>query len=1249
MRRSIKTGRLARALTAVVLAASLALSPLSSAATAALAAPGPGGSAQAQDADAAGATAAQGATTPGEGAAADGTSTADGRAQAPEDSEQGMTVTDAATIDDGATTATDEGTENAASSEGLLALPAQASRAGWGPDVGTCFNVRTDQHYDSIYEALNDTAVQSGDTIAMIATADTETETIDIPAYMNITITTADGVDSCVVSFATTMRNGSPLFRVHSGATLVIDGTKNGQEGSEHNGIVLDGSASTGVMGIQVGAINDTDGTLSLTDVTVQNFDAGTLLNMTDRRAAGISAYRSDAILAGTTLVTACKSSFVGDAVYHKTAGGIAVVGDGRNKNTAKLEMGRDATVSGCAGETGGVTVNGGGYAHIQGTVTGNRTLSTGVAYHCAGGIYIGGEIGNGHPGYNDDPAMTGWGGKALLEGAVVTSNESFPSNVNTLQPSAGGIFVDAGRLTIHGATIVGNSTSSYGRNSGGGVAMDQERATNGTNWGDTTMIAGLTISGKIVAKDNTVGSGANTFTSNINLSSDLVYGTQVLRVDGDLTPDSYVGITATMGNRVGSAYTFPAWPTRNEDWQATFSNNWVPLRSYPGVEFGAAVSADPEKNDDVYQTGNASARYTEPGNPDFPYSIQSTRPYDRVSYNGNYSGDARRIANLNTLVNDYDSSLRAVAAPADFVPYLHDYNSTGYMPNRSLWSTAFSPGYTMTSPYGSAAIIWGLNNNGTLKVTKQLAVEDGAPYGVDREFTFTAKTSTTDGSDVVSYTGVIYNADGTSANTYVTATPEGAEFKLKAGQYLLFSGLPTGGAGETQTSLITVSETDDSSTVGPDPTRAYATTVEEANGWGSTDTDDSGAASWTGFPTYYEKTDEVTFTNTLRMGSLSVKKTVTDVSEDIVSPSFDFTLTVTLPTGVSANVSDAHTASLAQAGGTASTGATPKVVEVEPEIDAVGPNGTLTYKTSVTGGSVLTVPNLPVGSTYTFSEGASGGYRATAVIHTLDTAGDDARDTKAGVTGQGLSVSYAGSPSADTGETDKARIAYAGPDAADATPNIVDLTNARMLGSLHISEQTTGTFANLDGEFGVTVTLTLPDGCTLPAGYAATKTDSSAAGAGVPSSAVQAEDGTAYTFKTALAHGDSLDFDELPEGTTYAISEEGISGYTVSAAVSTFGAQAETVTGETGKGVSFAYAEASDTATGKTKNAIVAATSTKGADSPNKVLLTNAMADVAITGLTLPGGVASGIVAVVGVALSLSAVVGMARHRRRG
>ncbi|MBY4797128.1 DUF5979 domain-containing protein [Collinsella sp. AGMB00827] len=1138
-----------------------------------------------------------------------------------------------------------------AAAENMPSGSPRVVRSVWPRYSSTCINTRTHQHYSSIYEALTDTVypVRSDDVIEMIAANDFETKTIDIPANMRITITTADGVDSSTISFHTSKKNGDPLFLVHAGATLTIDGTKNGQNGSEHNGIILDGSTSKGVRGIQVGTANDAEARLELTDVTVQNFDAANQLDINkDRYAAGISVYCSAATLAGTTLVSACTSSYVGNSVYHKTAGGVAVVGSGtaRTPNTATLEMGKDATVSECVGETGGITVNGGGYAHIQGSVTDNKTVSTGVSYHCAGGIYIGGVKGSGYPStYDEDPAMTGLGGNVLIEGAFITNNKSLPSNDDAYHPSAGGVFIDAGRLTIHGATITGNNTISFGRNSGGGVAMNEERITDGIRWQNTTMISGLTLSGKVIAKDNTVGVGANIFRSNINISSDLALGTQVLRIDGDLTPDSYVGIAATMGNRMGPRSTFPTWPSKSI-WRGTFADDVVPLRSYPGVEFAAAVSSNPDENSDIYLTANASPRYTRPGNltypadpdaiahcpnPDFPYSTstldtQSVK-YDRNSYNGRYSGDARQIANLHTLVNDFDENLSAVAAPENFVPFMHDYNHTGYVKGRSDQSTAYSPGYPVTSPYGTAAIIWGYN--GTLKVTKELAADADSPYSVDREFSFTVKTSTTDGSTPSSYRGFIYNADNTSTGTSVTATPQGEEFKLRNGQYLLFGGLPTGEVGQEQTRQITVTETDGTSTAGSDPTRTFATTVAEANDLGNAGSNSSGEAAWTGFPTYQDKTNEVTFTNKLRTGSLSVTKVVTNLPENTTAPSFNLTLTVTLPAGVMADASNSYEASLTQGAG-ASAAVTPEV--------RVGASSALIYTASITDGSVLTIPNLPVGSTYVLLEDGSDTYRASAIVRTLNADGNAVSDTHSSGVGQSLRLSYAENPEGDAGEIDKARIAYVDNAAAQDIPNRVELTNIRALGSLHISQETTGALANLDGEFDVTVILSLPDGCTLPADYAATKTDSSAAGNAAATSAVQAEYGTPYTFKAKLANGDSLDFNDVPEGTTYTIVEDGVDGYTASAAVSTANAQAETITGVRGQGVTAHYDQTSDTAVGRTKNAIIALTSAQGGESPNKVQLTSVMASVPITGLTLFGSAGMSILATVGVLVAIAA-----------
>lgn len=201
--------------------------------------------------------------------------------------------------------------------------------------------------------------------------------------------------------------------------------------------------------------------------------------------------------------------------------------------------------------------------------------------------------------------------------------------------------------------------------------------------------------------------------------------------------------------------------------------------------------------------------------------------------------------------------------------------------------------------------------------------------------------------------------------------------------------------------------------------------------------------------------------------------------------------------------------------------------------------------------------------------------------------------------------------------------------------------TMVRATGPLHIFQETTGDFANLDREFIVTVMLFLSDGDALPAGYAAVKTDASASS----TSAVQEAGGAAHTFKTTLAKGDSLDFDDLPEGTTYTVSEEAVDGYIASAAVSTVGAQTETIAGATGEGVTASYADASDIAAGVTRNAIIAAASATGAESPNKVLLTSAMADTPFTGIGLPDEPARIIVAAGAFALAAAAVGAIIRR----
>lgn len=210
MRRSTKTGRLARALTAAVLAASLALSPLSSAATA-----------------------AQGATTPAAAdgvSTADGASTADGRAQAPEDSDRGMTASDAAAADDGAVPYAAAAAERA----GVPAPPSTTVTSG-------CF-LRSDpnRRYSTLVNAIN--AAQDGDVI-YVASDNIEAGGRAVSCDKDLTITSVYGKSSVSVPYnfayaQTGARSRSPALTLRL-ATMGFSGTSGGNRYSHSTAATL--------------------------------------------------------------------------------------------------------------------------------------------------------------------------------------------------------------------------------------------------------------------------------------------------------------------------------------------------------------------------------------------------------------------------------------------------------------------------------------------------------------------------------------------------------------------------------------------------------------------------------------------------------------------------------------------------------------------------------------------------------------------------------------------------------------------------------------------------------------------------------------------------------------------------------------------------------------------------------------------------------------------------------------------------
>lgn len=345
--------------------------------------------------------------------------------------------------------------------------------------------------------------------------------------------------------------------------------------------------------------------------------------------------------------------------------------------------------------------------------------------------------------------------------------------------------------------------------------------------------------------------------------------------------------------------------------------------------------------------------------------------------------GDASKLANLNTFVNDLHGELRGVAS-------------------YETWKSRLN----QSSPY-PAAIIW--NSYTSVKATKRVTAGDGS--GVTRRFTFKA-TSSAQG-----FKGKVFSKDGAEIDSLVTAYPAGHEtddstFTLADGDYVLFDNIPNEFGGSSL-SQITIAEVDGQTGLSSDPTALYACTVTERNGLGEIAT--SGAPAWTR-PAGAGQSYEVMFDNALRSSSLAIGKTVTG---DFADPAkaFTFHLTLHLPEGL-VPAAQGYQATLYDADGSA----TATRYSFTP-----GTAGLFT----LSHGQRIVLGNLPVGTTYDLTEDGVTGYAASAAVKTLDKDGSVAAGAASeGAAGAGLTLAAA--------EVDAARVAYA----SSGEPNSVQVIN---------------------------------------------------------------------------------------------------------------------------------------------------------------------------------------------------------------
>lgn len=411
-----------------------------------------------------------------------------------------------------------------ASGDALAAAPIEApeARAAAAPALCTLVGVGD---FDSVQAAVDAIPDNTAGVIEMNVAAYTLDGQVEIGDGRNVTITTASGVDSCAFTCSEKQTGGLALFGVRN-ATLVLDGTRNGRDGADANGIVLQGADDAkeddpkGNRGIEV-----RDGGLTLKDVTVRRFSAD-FGSIADVRATGIDARRAAVSLEGFSLVKKC-TMFNGGGIKEKS-GGVTVYGDESSDTPTSLFMGPDAAIEECRGTTGGLAVSNGAKAVIQGAIR-NCSTFDGTVGRCAGGLFMSVHA------------------DVVLENAVIEGNHSSTGTPN-VTAAAGAIWIEGGNLAIHGATITSNTTNSRYRNAAGGIGMNIDLLSTSISY------TRLALSGKVVVKDNRIDDGRTQ--TNVTLAKSGVNYMHYLVVDGSLDPGSYVGITARGG---GSTERFAA------------------------------------------------------------------------------------------------------------------------------------------------------------------------------------------------------------------------------------------------------------------------------------------------------------------------------------------------------------------------------------------------------------------------------------------------------------------------------------------------------------------------------------------------------------------------------------------------------------------------------------------------------------------------------------------------------------------
>jgi len=316
---------------------------------------------------------------------------------------------------------------------------------------------------------------------------------ISMPAGKNITIEPsedpADNVTTCTFTPSTGITAGTALFDIPSTAALTL------------NKVVLDGSVAKSATKNLRGVSNESGGSLTVTDSTIENFYVANM------KGAGIYS-------AGTTLIN-------GSSVL---TGNFAVGSSSWNGGGAVFVNGGTTTIGGNTSVTrnkgldgGAIAVSGNGTLNLQE----NASITNNYAMNPGGAVYL---------------YASGAGGSGTFNMTGGTISNNYAGTYG-----GGGVMIhDGSTMNLSSGTITGNTTA--GSNPGGGIYLVSSSGK--LNVSGNPVVSGNTTGGSI---SETFAVTAGSVKSNVQLTDG-----NYVTVTGDMTTGASVGITAAGNDAAG-------------------------------------------------------------------------------------------------------------------------------------------------------------------------------------------------------------------------------------------------------------------------------------------------------------------------------------------------------------------------------------------------------------------------------------------------------------------------------------------------------------------------------------------------------------------------------------------------------------------------------------------------------------------------------------------------------------------------